>query len=221
MPLAPGMKDKLIRRDEVDLPNRKANEYNIRQYLLRYFKDMEEISWLLDTLPENQVNKILRDGNIANSAMKLTEKILGKMDLPRVRMKPIRPGERKNALEAVKSFNLGPFNKKYLLKDDNGENEISTLGYSFIRDITTEEEKIIYNVSWFIDDLSRLLLPNRVTLSDCTLENFLNTVIPPLIDDAKKKGVLHQVLLDQLGTFDSLDNMACIARQGKAEEPPA
>lgn len=215
MTLAPGMKDKLIRRDEVDLPNRKANEYNIRQYLLRYFKDMEEISWLLDTLPQNQVNKLLKDGNIANTAMKLTEKILEKMDLPRVRMKPIRAGERKNELEAVKSFNLGPFNKKYSLKDDNGECEILTCGYSFTRSLTGEEEKIINDVSWFIDDLSHLLLPNRVTLEDCTLENFLNKVIPPLIEDAKKKGVLHQVTLDNLDCIDSLDNMACIARQGR------
>lgn len=219
MPLAPGMKDKLINRDEVDLPNRKANEYNIRQYLLRYFKDMEEISWLLDTLPENQVNKILKDGNIANSAMKLTEKILGKMDLPRVRMKPIRAGERKNELEAVKSFNLGPFNKKYFFKDSDGESEISTFGYSFTRGLTTEEEKIINDVSWFIDDLSRLLLPNRIALEECTLENFLNNVIPPLAEDAKKMGVLHQVTLDALDGFSSLDNMACIARQGK-ENPP-
>jgi hypothetical protein len=220
MPLAPGMKDKLIRRDEVDLPNRKANEYNIRQYLLRYFKDMEEISWLLDTLPEPQVNKILKNGDMANAAMKLTEKILGKMDLPRVRMKPIRAGERKNELEAVKMFNLGPFNKKYSLKDDNGEHEISTCGYSFTRGLTSEEEKIINDVSWFIDDLSHLLLPNRVPLEECTLENFLNNVIPPLIEDAKKKGVLHQVTLDQLDCFSSLENMACIARQGEAEEPP-
>lgn len=80
MPLAPGMKDKLIRREEIDLPNRKANEYNIRHHILRYFNDMEEILWILDTLPQKQVDRLLKDGKALNLTMKLTEKLIEKID---------------------------------------------------------------------------------------------------------------------------------------------
>jgi hypothetical protein len=52
------MKDKLVRRDEIAIPNRKANEYNIRKYIKNHLKDIDEILQVLDLLPATQVDKL-------------------------------------------------------------------------------------------------------------------------------------------------------------------
>ena len=84
MPLAPGMKEKLIHREETDVPNRKANEYNIRQYVLRHFNDVEEILWILDTLPERQIKKLFKDEDIYRF-LEITEKALVYLDFMPIR----------------------------------------------------------------------------------------------------------------------------------------
>jgi hypothetical protein len=80
MPLAPGMKDKLIRRDEIDLPNKKANEYNIRKYIKRQLNEIEEILWVLDQLPESQLDKLFSAKDITR-LQKLEEKIIKHVDI--------------------------------------------------------------------------------------------------------------------------------------------
>ena len=75
MTLPPLVKDRLIHRDELDTATKKANEFRVRKYIKDSFKDLEEILWILDTLPENQVSKIFTYEDVYR-LFKLTEKVV-------------------------------------------------------------------------------------------------------------------------------------------------
>ena len=190
--------------------------YRLSGILKKDLEGLKDLSRLLDEIPKGNLKKInLMDA--ATTAMELTEKLIKKLNPPQVRRKHVPVVGRRNELEAVKSFNLGPFNHKYYLEDQDGKREIATFGYSFTRGLTLEEKNLILGVSWHIDDLRDLLVPRRISLEDCPLEDFLSKIIPPLIADAKKKGVSHQVTIDSFDTMWPLEELASVARQNKAE----
>lgn len=58
------VKDRLIKRDLLDIGVKKSNEYRIREYIKDYLKDLEEIIWVLDTLPDKQFKKLFRDEDV-------------------------------------------------------------------------------------------------------------------------------------------------------------
>lgn len=188
--------------------------YRMSNILKDNLEGLEEMAFLLKEIPDNYLEKI----NLivaAISAMKLTEELIKKLDPPQVRKKNLVG---KPALEAVKSFDLGPFNEIYIFKDEQGEeHEIKTFGYSLSRDLTEEEKTLIYNISWHIDDLKDMIVPRREVL-DCSLADFFAKTLPPLIEEAKRKGVDYKVGVDTMGTTWPLDDIASLARQSK-EEP--
>jgi hypothetical protein len=116
---------------------------------------------------------------------KITEKLVKMLDPPQVRQKFLT-GKR-DELVAVKSFSLGPFYDKYYLEDKDGKHELKLFGYSLIRDLTEDEKTLIYNISWYIDDLRNLLVPTRINLTDCSLEDFLTKKLPPLMKKRKTR----------------------------------
>jgi len=79
MPITPLMKDKLVRRDEIDAATKKANEYHIRKHIINYLEDLEEILWILDTLPERQVKKLFKDEDVFR-ILELAERALIYLD---------------------------------------------------------------------------------------------------------------------------------------------
>ena len=188
-------------------PKQKADfYYRMSNILKKELEGLDDVLLLLEEIPDTYLEKISLQ-NTAAPAMKLATKILEKVGLPHVRRKGMPYKAKDVELEAVKSFDLGPFNKKYYFKDQDGETEIPTFGYSFTRGLTPDELNLIYEVTWHIDDLRSLLVPRRINLNDCSLEDFLNKVIPPLVEEANKKGVLHQVTIDNLGTVYPLEDI--------------
>jgi hypothetical protein len=79
MPLPPLVSDRLLHREELDTATRKANEYRARQYIKNYLNDLEEIVWILDMLPQNQVAKLFKDEDLYR-LQALEEKILIYLD---------------------------------------------------------------------------------------------------------------------------------------------
>lgn len=69
------VKDRLVRRDELDTETKKSNEFRVRKYVKDSLKNLDEIIWILDTLPENQVSKIFAYED-AYRLFKLTEKVV-------------------------------------------------------------------------------------------------------------------------------------------------
>jgi hypothetical protein len=79
MPLTVLMRERLVRRDELDAATKKANEYNVRKYITNYFKDLEEILWVLDQLPERQIARLFKDEDVYR-LQALEEKALTYLD---------------------------------------------------------------------------------------------------------------------------------------------
>jgi len=79
MPLPPLVSERLLHREELDTATRKANEYRARQYIKNYLNDLEEIVWILDMLPQNQVAKLFKDEDLYR-LQALEEKILIYLD---------------------------------------------------------------------------------------------------------------------------------------------
>ena len=175
------MKDKLIHRDEVGLSNRKANEYNIRKYIQNYFKDMEEIIWLLDALPAKQVEKLLADGSAANATMKLCEKILRTMDLPMVQATYLGTG-----IRSVKSYDLGEDNLHLTARDPDKEIALQPIGLSIQCDLTEDESRMIERTLNHVRVIRDSLIPTRVKVSP---RKFYEEIYPQINDNAEKKGV--------------------------------
>ncbi|MGD0953112.1 MAG: hypothetical protein ABR985_12095 [Methanotrichaceae archaeon] len=69
------VKDRLIRRDELDTGTKKSNDFRVRKYVKDSLANLDEILWILDTLPENQVSKIFAYED-AYRLFKLTEKVV-------------------------------------------------------------------------------------------------------------------------------------------------
>lgn len=179
MPLAPGMKDKLIRRDEIGLPNRKANEYNIRQYILKYFKDIEEIIWLLDTLPQRQVAKLLEDESAAKAVMELSNKIFEKMSLPSIQANFIQ-----TEIQAVKRFDLGEDNLRFQ-PHEGQDMAFRPIGVSVSCNLTKRESAIIECTLDHIQALEDVLISDREKIS----RKKFNKIEPLIYDECEKKGV--------------------------------
>jgi len=64
MPLPQLVKDRLIKRDGLDIAIKKSNEYRVREYVKNYLNDLEETVWILDTLPEKQFKKLFKDEDV-------------------------------------------------------------------------------------------------------------------------------------------------------------
>ncbi len=197
MPLAPGMKDKLIHRDEIGLPNRKANEYNIRQYILKYFKDMEEIIWLLDALPQKQVAKLLEDGNAAKIVLDLSDKILEKMALPSIQANFLQ-----TEIKAVKSFDLGEDNFRFP-PHEGKEIAIQPIGFSISCDLTKTENETIRHVLNHIQVLKRALFSDREKVT----RTQFNEIELQIHDMCKEKGVKCYTDIDTVEPLCSLDRL--------------
>lgn len=180
MPLAPGMKDKLINRDEISLANRKANEYNIRQYILKCFKDMEEIIWLLDTLPPRQVTKLLEDGSAAKTAMDLSDTILEKMSLP-----PVQANYHQTEIQAVRRFDLGDGNPRFPQQHEGQAVAFQPIGFSVSCGLTAAESDIIERTLDHIQVLESVLVSDREKVSR---EEF-SKIERHIYGERKKKGV--------------------------------
>lgn len=193
--------------------------YRMSKILKDELEGLNDLVFLMNELPDSYLEKI--DLNeTAKSAMKLTEELIKKLNPPQIRAKQLK--NKKVGYVAVKNFILGPFNEKYYYKDEDGEQELTSIGYSLVRDLTKEEEELIYNLTWHIDDLRTLIQPQRITLENCTLEEFLTKELPTLIEEAKSKGVKYQVAPDQLDLAplqpDEVINVGRLKRQGSAEE---
>lgn len=188
--------------------------YRLSGILKRDLEGLKDLSRLLDEIPEGNLKKINMMG-AALTAMKLTEKLIQKLKPPHVQPKIVN--NKYVGFSAIQKFDLGPYNQKYYIEDKEGKQEVKSFGYSFTRELTSEEKELIYNLSWYIDDLRQLLTPNRVPL-DCTLEDFLQKKLPSLIEDAKQKGVAYQTTIDICDTIEFLDNIANTARQIKADK---
>jgi hypothetical protein len=191
MPLAPGMKDKLIRRDEIVLPNRKANEYNIRLYILKHFKDMKEIIWLLDTLPPRQVAKLLEDGGVAKTVMDLSDKIFEKMSLPSIQANYIQ-----TEIQAVKRFDLGEDNPRFQPPEGHEGQYIALqpIGVSVSCALTEREFDIIGHTLDHIQTLENMLIPDRKKIS----RKRFNEIESLIYDERKKMGVKCHTNLDSV-----------------------
>jgi hypothetical protein len=72
------VKDRLIHRNELDTATKKTNEYRARKYVKNYLKDLEEILWILDTLPETQISKLFTYNDVYQ-LFDLTEKLVKKL----------------------------------------------------------------------------------------------------------------------------------------------
>jgi len=114
MPLTPLMKDRLVRRDELkekDPAAKKSNEYNVRRYVQNYLKDLEEILWILDMLPENQLRRIFKNDEDVYNLLELVERALVFLDFMPVK-------EYKVSLDVP----LGLVKEKALLAEDEDGN---------------------------------------------------------------------------------------------------
>jgi len=194
------MKDKLIHRDEIALPNRKANEYNIRQYILKYFKDMEEIIWLLDTLPPRQVTKLLEDGSAAKTAMDLSDTILEKMSLP-----PVQANYHQTEIQVVRRFDLGDDNPRFQQHEGQAM-ALQPIGVSISCDLTAAESDIIERTLDHIHALESVLISDRKKVSG---EEFTK-IEHQIYEEREKKSVkCHKV-------FDFVENPFPLMRLLKA-----
>jgi hypothetical protein len=192
--------------------------YRLSGILKKDLKGLKDLSLLLDEIPEGNLKKINMLDSVT-SAMELTKKLIQKLNPPQIRQKSYPVVGRKIEFEAVKLFDLGSLNQKYYFKDASGtEQEVKTWGYSFSRGLTQDEERFYHDISWYIHDLRNLLLPRREILNNCTFEDFLHEVISPLIEDAKRKGVSHQVMVDNLGIVPDLDGLELITQQVQKDE---
>lgn len=196
MALTDGMKEKLLNRDEIDLSNRKANEYHIRKYIQKYFKDMEEIIWLLDAMPQKQVEKLIEDGKAADTTMRLCEKILGKMELPTVRA--VYPG---TAIEAVKSYDLGADNMR-ILTEEGEEMALQPVGCSIVCGLTKSESIAIERTLTHIGIIKDSLMPTREKTSQRKL---YEEIYPAASKEAEKKGVKCSLQWDVAENMESID----------------
>lgn len=66
MPLTALMKERLAHREELDPATRKANEHQVRKYIKNYLKDLEEVLWVLEQLPQKQISTLFRDEDVFN-----------------------------------------------------------------------------------------------------------------------------------------------------------
>ncbi len=73
------VKDRLIRRDSIDTGLKKSNEYRVREYIKNYLKDLEEIIWILDTLPDKQFKKLFKDEDVYR-LLEITERAIVNLD---------------------------------------------------------------------------------------------------------------------------------------------
>lgn len=73
------VKDRLIKRDLLDIGVKKSNEYRVREYLKDYLKDLEEIIWVLDTLPDKQFKKLFKDEDVYR-LLEIAERALVNLD---------------------------------------------------------------------------------------------------------------------------------------------
>lgn len=58
-------RERLEHRENVAPDDRKVNEYGIRQKTKKWLADAEDVKFVLDKLPEKQLNKIISNGNLA------------------------------------------------------------------------------------------------------------------------------------------------------------
>jgi len=204
---------------ELNASERADFYYRLSGILKKDLGGLRDLSRLLDEIPEGNLKKInLMEA--ATAAMELTEKLVKKLDPPQVRQKVV--SNKIVGLSAVKSFSLGPFDERYYYKDEDGKQELKSIGYSVIRDLTEEENTLIYNISWHIDNLRDSITPKRITI-ESPIEEFLTKELPALIEEAKSKGVKYQVTTDQLGLeplmFDEVINAARLKKQEEKEPP--
>lgn len=95
------VKDRLIKRDLLDGGVKKSNEYRVREYLKNYLKDLEEIIWVMDTLPDKQFKKLFKDEDVYR-LMEIAERALVNLDFM-----PIQRSE-DGKLIAIKSLEADP-----------------------------------------------------------------------------------------------------------------
>jgi len=69
------VKDRLIKREGLDTDIKKSNEYRVREYVKDFFKDLEEILWIFDMLPEKQHKNLFRDED-AHRLLEIAERAL-------------------------------------------------------------------------------------------------------------------------------------------------
>ncbi len=186
--------------------------YRLSGILKKDLEGLKDLSRLLDEIPEGSLKKI-NLVEAAVTAMDLTEKIVKKLDPPRIRAKHSK--DQIVGFSAVKSFRLGPFDDKYYYQDEDGKQELKSIGYSMVRDLTDEENMIVCSIMDHTNALRDLIKPKRITL-DCTFEEFLNKEHPALIEEAKSKGVKYRVGPDRL----DLENTTKPIDEGHMEEPP-
>ena len=72
-------KDRIIKRDLLDIGVKKSNEYRVREYIKDYLKDLEEIIWVLDTLPDKQFKKLFKDEDVYR-LLEIVERALVNLD---------------------------------------------------------------------------------------------------------------------------------------------
>lgn len=180
MALTAGMKDKLLHREEIDLSNRKANEYHIRKYIQQYFEDMEELIWLLDAMPARQIKRLLGDGKAAAATMDLCEKILSKMELPTVQS--MYPGDE---IKAVRSFDLGAGNVRIAAKDGS-EVQLQPIGCSVVCDLTPHDTAMIERTLQHVKTIRDSMLPIR---EKTTQREFYKGIYLEISEEAESNGV--------------------------------
>jgi len=78
------VKDRLIKRDLLDIGVKKSNEYRVREYIKDYLKDLEEIIWVLDTLPDKQFKKVFKDEDVYR-LLEIAERALVNLDFMPIR----------------------------------------------------------------------------------------------------------------------------------------
>lgn len=79
MSLPPLVKDRLINRDKLDIGLKKSNEYRVREYIKNYLNDLEEIIWILNTLPGKQFKKLFKDEDVFQ-LLEIAERALVNLD---------------------------------------------------------------------------------------------------------------------------------------------
>jgi hypothetical protein len=79
MTLPERVKERLVKRDGLDIAVKKSNEYRVREYVKDFFKDLEEIAWVLDMLPWKQQTKLFRDEDVYR-LLELAERAMVALD---------------------------------------------------------------------------------------------------------------------------------------------
>lgn len=80
MPLTSTQKERLVNRDKDEYASvKRTNDYLVRQYIKTCLEDLDEVLWILDILPQKQLDKLFKPADVQRIE-KLEEKILDHLD---------------------------------------------------------------------------------------------------------------------------------------------